>query len=75
MQLRNSEWMAAAAGLDPLFHATSKYRRRDFEGCITICDSILSQNAYDQAVWFLKCRALTEKAYIDDMDMEVRFNR
>ena len=61
----------ATFGLDPLFHATAKFRRRDFDGCIALCDSLLAQNAYDQAVWFLKCRALTEKAYIDDMDMEV----
>lgn len=62
--------MASAAGLDPLFHATAKFRRRDFDACIAICDTLLAQNAYDQAVWFLKCRALTEKAYIDDTDME-----
>ena len=59
--------MASAAGLDPLFHATAKYRRRDFDACIAICDTLLAQNAFDQAVWFLKCRALTEKAWIDDM--------
>jgi tetratricopeptide repeat protein 8 len=60
----------AAASVDPLFRATAKYRRRDFDGCISICDELLAANARDQAVWFLKCRALTQKAYIDDTDME-----
>jgi tetratricopeptide repeat protein 8 len=56
--------------LDPLFHAHTKFKRRDFDGCIDACSALLAANPYDQAVWFLKCRALTEKAYIDDADME-----
>jgi hypothetical protein len=62
--------MASPATLDPLFHATAKFRRRDFDACISLCDDLLAVNPRDQAVWFLKCRALTEKAYIDDTDME-----
>jgi|APLak6261665176_1056049.scaffolds.fasta_scaffold00030_11 tetratricopeptide repeat protein 8 len=58
------------AQLDPLFHAHSKFRRRDFDGCIDICTQLLATNPYDQAVWFLKCRALTEKSYIDDSDWD-----
>jgi tetratricopeptide repeat protein 8 len=58
------------AQLDPLYHAHSRFRRRDFDGCIELCTKLLEKNPYDQAVWFLKCRALTEKSYIDDSDWD-----
>lgn len=56
--------------LDPLFHAQSKFRRRDFDGCIEICSRLLAASPYDQAVWLLKCRALTARGYIDDIDWD-----
>lgn len=65
-----SQGSTASVPLDPLFHAHAKFKRRDFDGCIELCTALLAANPYDQAVWFLKCRALTEKAYIDDTDME-----
>ena len=32
--------------------------------------TILNEQPYDKAVWLLKCRALTAKQYVDDMDVE-----
>lgn len=57
-------------GIDPMFYALSKYRRRKFDECITICTELLEVNPLDQAVWFLKTRALTAKSWIDDTELE-----
>eukprot|EP00744_Colponema_vietnamica_P015647 GILI01021941.1.p1 GENE.GILI01021941.1~~GILI01021941.1.p1 ORF type:complete len:520 (-),score=157.53 GILI01021941.1:66-1583(-) len=56
--------------MDPFLLALSRFRRRKFDDTVDICTHILDQNPYDQAVWFLKCRALTEKNFIDDLDVE-----
>eukprot|EP00731_Ephydatia_muelleri_P036450 Em0258g5a len=56
--------------MDPLFMATSLFRRRRFEDCVTICTDILKKNPLDQAAWFLKARALTEQTYVDETEME-----
>lgn len=56
--------------LNPLFYAQSKYRRRKYDECIEICTKLLSENPLDQAIWFLKTRALTAKSYIDDTELE-----
>jgi len=47
-----------------------QFRRRDLDGCIEVCTRLLAANPYDQAVWFLKCRAITEKSFIDDSDWD-----
>ncbi len=56
--------------IDPLYLAMTKLRRRKFQQTVDICSSILDQNPYDQAVWYLKCRALTNINYVDDTEME-----
>eukprot|EP01029_Cantina_marsupialis_P010012 TRINITY_DN2297_c0_g1_i1.p1 TRINITY_DN2297_c0_g1~~TRINITY_DN2297_c0_g1_i1.p1 ORF type:complete len:508 (+),score=66.95 TRINITY_DN2297_c0_g1_i1:60-1583(+) len=56
--------------VDPVYLALTKFKRRKFDCCISICDDILTQNPYDQAVWFLKTRAITEREYIDDTELE-----
>jgi len=53
-----------------VFLAQSKLRRRKFDDCIAICTDILNENPYDQAVWYLKAQALTEKNYVDDLEMD-----
>ena len=60
--------------MNPVWLAQSRLRRRKFDECLAICDPILEKNPYDQAVWYLKCRALTLKNWIDDMEIgeEVR---
>jgi tetratricopeptide repeat protein 8 len=57
-------------GLDPLFMATSLFRRRRFEECVEICTMLLEKNPFDQAAWFLKLRALTEQTYVDEVEYE-----
>ena len=31
---------------------------------------MLEKNPYDQAAWLLKCKALTKKSYIDDLEID-----
>ena len=38
----------AAAGLNPIWLAQSKLRRRRFDECIEICTDVLQANPYDQ---------------------------
>lgn len=45
-------------------------RRRRFDECITQCTEQLAVNPLDRAVWFIKLKALTNRAFVDDMDME-----
>lgn len=56
--------------MDPFFIAASKLRRKHYDQCIEICDQLLAKNALDQAAWFLKCRALTLKCWIDDLEID-----
>ena len=39
---------AMEAGLDPLYMAHYRFRRRDFTGCIELCNTLLAANPYDQ---------------------------
>ena len=59
-----------AAKLNPAFLALSRLRRRRFDDSISLCTEQLAQNPLDKAMWFIKLRALTGKAFVDDMDME-----
>lgn len=59
-----------AAKLNPAFLALSRLRRRRFDDSIAGCTEQLAINPLDKAVWFIKLRALTGKAFVDDMDME-----
>eukprot|EP00959_Pyramimonas_sp_CCMP1952_P354328 7422929-Pyramimonas_sp.AAC.1 len=56
--------------MDPVWLAQSKLRRRKFDECIEVCTGMLEKNPYDQSVWYLKCRALTLKNWIDDTEIE-----
>ncbi len=56
--------------MDPVYLAMSKLRRRKYDDAVQICTSLLEQNPYDQAAWYLKCRSLTCKNWVDDTDME-----
>jgi tetratricopeptide repeat protein 8 len=31
---------------------------------------LLEKNPQDQAAWLLKCKALTKKSYVDDLEIE-----
>lgn len=56
--------------MDPLFMATSLFRRRKFEDCVNLCTELLQKNPYDQAAWSLKTRALTEQVYVDEVEVD-----
>ena len=56
--------------MDPFFLAASKLRRKHYDECIEICNQLLAKNSFDQAAWFLKCRALTLKCWIDDLEID-----
>lgn len=56
--------------MDPFFLAASKLRRKHYDECIQLCDQLLEKNPYDQAAWFLKCRALTLLSWIDDLEID-----
>jgi hypothetical protein len=45
---------ANIAGIDPLFHAHYRFRRRDFDGCIEACNALLAANPYDQVRQWLR---------------------
>jgi tetratricopeptide repeat protein 8 len=56
--------------MDPFFLATSRFNRKKYDECITICDEMLEKNDKDQAAWLLKCRALTKKSWVDDLEID-----
>ena len=57
-------------GMDPVFFALSRMRRRKFQECIDVCTHVLNYNPRDLAVWSIKTRALAMLSYIDDTEME-----
>merc|ERR1740138_134855 len=59
-----------ATQLNPFFLAASRMRRRKYDDVIDICSDLLDKNPRDQACWFLKCRALTCKQWIDDIEVD-----
>ena len=50
--------------------ATSRFHRQKFDQCIDICNLLLEKNPYDQAAWLLKCKALTKKSFVDDLEID-----
>ncbi|EFC40610.1 hypothetical protein NAEGRDRAFT_80979 [Naegleria gruberi] len=58
------------SALDPALRALIKYRRRKFTESVDACNQLLSKNYKDMSMWYIKCRALTAKMWIDDTEME-----
>lgn len=56
--------------MDPMWRAMSKLRRGRLDECISTCNEILEIQPRDQAAWVLKCKAVTKKNYIDDLDLD-----
>ena len=52
-----------------MYLSLSRLRRRKFDGAIEVATELLSRNALDQQVWWIKCRALTNKNWIDDAEL------
>ena len=62
--------VSSSTGINPLFLAQSRLRRRRFDDCVSLCSDVLERNALDQQAWFLKVRATTLKNWIDDTELE-----
>jgi len=56
--------------VNPFFSALSRARQGRFDDCIDLCTELLEENPRDQAAWFLKCRALTRKQWMDDVEID-----
>ena len=56
--------------IDPFFLAMSRFKRQKFDECIDLCTEMLERNQLDQAAWILKCKALTKKSYVDDLEID-----
>ena len=57
-------------GMDPVFMAFSLFRRYKYQECVDCCSKILEINPYDESVWSLKTRALTEQVQVDDVEAD-----
>mmetsp|Transcript_10665 Transcript_10665/g.27340 ORF Transcript_10665/g.27340 Transcript_10665/m.27340 type:complete len:516 (-) Transcript_10665:127-1674(-) len=57
-------------GVNLVWLAQSRLRRRKYDECIDICTELLDKNPYDQGAWYLKARALSLKNWLDDTEME-----
>lgn len=56
--------------MDPFYKALSKFRMRQYEECIEICNQLLATNPTMQGPWELKMRAMTQRVYVDDIEAE-----
>jgi hypothetical protein len=57
-------------GVNAVFRAHSRLRRRRFDDTIQLCTQLLEKNKLDQQAWFLKVRATTLKNWVDDTELE-----
>ena len=57
-------------GVDPLWLAMKRFSEKHYDECIALCSEQLASNPYDQATWYLKCRALTMQNWVDDTEFE-----
>lgn len=60
---------AADARLRPLL-ALSRLRRRRFDDAIELSTAMLKESPLDQQAWFIKVRATSLKAWVDDTQLE-----
>eukprot|EP00033_Pygsuia_biforma_P002189 GCRY01002427.1.p1 GENE.GCRY01002427.1~~GCRY01002427.1.p1 ORF type:complete len:500 (-),score=107.09 GCRY01002427.1:101-1600(-) len=56
--------------MDPLYLALHAFKRGDFERCVAHCDACLKKQPGDETAYFLKVKAVTQQAYVDDTEME-----
>lgn len=56
--------------MDKIYLAQHMFEQRRYDDCIAECTALLAANGLDQAAWFLKLRALTERDLLDDTDLE-----
>ncbi|KMS94104.1 hypothetical protein BVRB_024760, partial [Beta vulgaris subsp. vulgaris] len=58
------------SSIDEIYLAQHLFEQRRFQECMDRCGKLLQANSLDQAAWFLKLRAITERDLIDDSDLE-----
>jgi hypothetical protein len=58
------------AGLDPVWLAASRLRRRRLDDAVRLSDAALARAPTSQGAWYVMCRALTLKHWVDDGDMD-----
>ncbi len=56
--------------MDPLYAAHFAHTTGNHQDAIQKCTDLLKHNPYDQAVWYLKARAIAASAYVDELDFE-----
>eukprot|EP01105_Mastigella_eilhardi_P001988 TRINITY_DN1241_c0_g1_i1.p2 TRINITY_DN1241_c0_g1~~TRINITY_DN1241_c0_g1_i1.p2 ORF type:complete len:548 (-),score=185.42 TRINITY_DN1241_c0_g1_i1:2183-3799(-) len=56
--------------MDPLWLAMSKLRRRRYDEGSALASQLLALRPRDQAAWYVKCKALTDSALVDDTELE-----
>lgn len=56
--------------MDPYFLALASYRCRAYDDCINFCTDLLQSDKSHRGLWELKIRAMTQRVYVDDIDME-----
>lgn len=56
--------------MDCFYEAVSLYRRRKYDLCIEICNSLLQKNPHLQGPWELKMRSMTQRVYVDDIEAD-----
>lgn len=56
--------------MDSFFEAVSLYRRRKYDLCIDVCNSLLQNNPTLVGPWELKMNAMTQRVYIDDIEAD-----
>jgi len=57
-------------GMDPVYLALSRLRRQRLDESMAVATDLLARNPYDQQVWWVKCRGLTNKNWMDDTEIE-----
>jgi len=60
----------SSSAMDPCWLALSKLRRNRVQECIDICSEKLDENPNDQAFWVVKCRAVIQQSWMDDIELD-----
>lgn len=56
--------------MDLFYQAISLYCRKRYDDCISVCNTLLQQNAQLKGPWELKMRAMTQRVYVDDIEAD-----
>lgn len=56
--------------MDLYYLAISLYRRRKYDECIEMCNTLLKNNSFHKGPWELKMRSMTNRVYVDDIEAD-----